>query len=154
MTPAAPPPAVAAPLVDHPKTYLASVVGVPLKPGDRITGFAFATWGVTFNAVCRIPAGWTIKAGGSLTPEGALEGQASLGSSWLSSGSSPALTALVLVTLYGPIQERDIGSPQGDQYVPATFKGRASIWNDDAERKVRLTSANIRLRPASRCPTS
>jgi hypothetical protein len=139
-------------LVDHPKTYLASIASIPLKPGDRIEGFSISTWGVTFQAVCQIPYGWTIKAGGSATPEGTLEGEASLGTTWLNEASPKPLHALVLITLYQPVQRRDVGKEGGPVYIPATFKGKARLWADDAERKVSLNYANILLTPASRCP--
>jgi len=150
----APPPAAVSAPADHPKTYLLSVVGIPLKPNDRVIGFSFATWGVTFNAVCQIPYGWSIKAGGSATPEGTLEGESSLGTTWLSSRNSPALRHLALITLYEPVQHHDVGVPNASQYVPATFTGHARLWNDDAQRKVKLTWINVRLTPASRCPPS
>jgi len=134
--------------VDHPVTYLASIIAVPLKAGERFSEFSIATWGVTFTAVCHIPSGWTVKAGGSATPEGVLEGEASLGTTWLSEKSSKALQDFVLVTLYEPVQRHDVGS------VPATFKGHAYIEGDDARRRVRLTFANVSLRPSSRCPAA
>ena len=138
--------------VDHPQTYLASITGIPLKPGDSIDGFSISTWGVTFNAVCHIPNGWTIKAGGSATPDGVLEGEASLGVTWLRQPSPKQLHDLVLVTLYEPVQRRDVGKVDGPVYIPATFKGNARLWADDTERKVPLSYANVRLTPANRCP--
>jgi hypothetical protein len=138
--------------VDHPKTYLASITDIPLKPGERIEGFSISTWGVTFTTVCQIPPGWTIKAGGSATPEGVLEGEASLGTTWLSEASPKPLHNFVLVTLYQPVQRRDVGKEGGPVYIPATFKGHALLSGDDAERKVRLNYANVRLTPANRCP--
>jgi len=140
--------------VDHPKTYLASITGIPLKPGERIEGFSISTWGATFSAVCQIPSGWTIKAGGSATPEGVLEGEASLGTTWLSEASPKPLHDFVLITLYEPVQRRDVGKEGGPVYIPATFKGHALLSGDDAERKVRLSYANVRLTPASRCPVA
>ena len=142
------------PPVDHPKTYLASITRIPLKPGERIEGFSISTWGVTFTAVCQIPPGWTIKAGGSATPEGVLEGEASLGTTQLSEASPKPLHDLVLITLYGPVQRRDIGKEGGSFYLPATFKGHALLSGADVERRVRLSYANVRLTPASRCPSA
>jgi hypothetical protein len=138
--------------VDHPQTYLASITGIPLKPDEAIVAFSISTWGVTFNAVCHIPDGWTIKAGGSATPEGVLEGEASLGVTWLRQASPKQLHELVLITLYEPVQRRDVGKVGGPVYIPATFKGKARLWADDAERKVRLSYANVQLNPANRCP--
>jgi hypothetical protein len=144
--------ATASPQVDHPKTYLASITGLPLRAGERIAGFSFSTWGVTFDAVCRIPSGWTITAGGSATPEGALEGKASLGTTWLSDPNPKPLQDLALLTLYAQVQRRDVGKEGGPVYVPATFKGKAVLETADAERKVGLTYANVRLTPAAHCP--
>ena len=138
--------------VDHPKTYLASIVGIALKPGERIEGFSLSTWGATFTAVCQIPSGRTIKAGGSATPEGVLEGDASLGTTWLSDASPKPLHDLVLVTLYDPDPRRGVGNEGGPVDIPATLKGHTLLSGDDAERKVRLNYANVRLTPASRCP--
>jgi hypothetical protein len=139
--------AIVAP-IDHPRTYLLSVERIPLHAGDRIEGFSFLTWGVEFKAVCHLPVGWTVKAGGSLTPEGVLEGEGSLGSTWFMQGSPHELTRLALVVLYDPVQKVDSG------IVPATFKGRATLWNNDRERKVALTYRNIRLVPARHCPAA
>lgn len=140
--------------VDHPKSYLASITDIPLKPGERIEGFSISTWGVTFTAVCQIPSGWTIKAGGSATPDGVLEGQASLGTTWLNEASPKPLHNFVLVTLYGPVQRRAVDKEGGPIHIPATFKGHALLSGDDAERKVRLSYANVDLTPASRCPVA
>jgi hypothetical protein len=140
--------------VDHPKTYLASVVGIPLKHGESIESFSFSTWGARFNAVCHVPYGWTIKAGGSATPDGVLEGEGSLGSTWFNQSSPKALRGLVLVTLYDAVQRRDVGKEGGPIYIPATFKGKARLWGDEAERNVPLSYANIRLTPATRCPVA
>jgi hypothetical protein len=132
--------------LDHPRTYLVSIAGLPLAKGERLSGFSFETWGVTFNAVCHIPRGWTIKAGGRATPDGVLEGEASLGTTWIGRKGLRNLRGLALVTLYGPVQPGDVGD------VPATFKGSATVETDDGDRKAPLTVANIRLVPALRCP--
>jgi hypothetical protein len=92
------------------------------------------------------------KSGGSATPEGVLEGEASLGTTWLSAVGPRPLHDLVLITLFEPVQRRDVGKDGGPVYIPATFKGKAHLWADDAERKVPLTYANIRLVPASPTP--
>ncbi|MDR3508235.1 MAG: hypothetical protein P4L64_10095 [Caulobacteraceae bacterium] len=146
--------ATAPTLVDHPKTYLASITGIPLKPGERIKGFSISTWGVTFSAVCQIPPGWTIKAGGSATPEGVLNGEASLGTTWLSQPSPKPLHDLILLTLVEPVQRRDVGKVGGPVYIPATFKGKARLDDGDRERKVSLNYANIQLTPALGCPVA
>ena len=147
-----PAPAASSALVDHPKSYLVSILNIPLMADDRITGFSIKTWGVTFKTVCHIPPGWTISAGGSATPEGQLAGDASLGVTWLESGSSPEFKKMVLVDLYSPVQRRDVRVQGGTR--PATFKGYAHLWNNDVERKVRLTWSNVELTPASRCPAA
>lgn len=138
--------------VDHPQTFLLSIVGVPLKAGDSLDRFSISTWGVEFNAVCHIPSGWTIKAGGSATLDGTLAGEGSLGATWLSRESLRELHGIVLVTLYTPVQRRDIVSHSGRAVVPRTFKGHGSIATDDRDRRVSLTYENVQLTPAKRCP--
>jgi hypothetical protein len=137
--------------VHHPRTYLLSIVGIPLKPGERVQGFSIATWGVRFGAVCRIPYGWRIKAGNAATPDGTLEGQGSQGITWFDRSSPKELRNFVLVTLYDAVQPSDIRENNG--VIPATFKGDATISAEEGEPKVRLTSRNIRLVPARRCPS-
>jgi hypothetical protein len=133
-----------APPVDHPRTYLASVVGFPLKQDESVESFSIETWGVTFGAVCRIPPGWRITAGNSATPDGVLAGEGSHGATWFSQSSPKALSGFVLVTLYAPVQEQDIVWSHGK--IPATFSGSATISTvDDGEVKASLTSANVRL---------
>lgn len=136
------------PPVDHPKTYLMSVERIPLRADESMFAFEIDTWGVEFKAVCHVPGGWWIEAGRSATPEGSLKGRGSVGATWFRQTSPSELHNLVLVTLYGPIQRTDIGD------VPATFKGRAKINGMDDERTIQLTSANVRLVPAGRCPNA
>ena len=112
-----------------------------------LEGFSFATWGASFQAVCRIPAGWTIKASNNLTGDGVFEGSGSLGVSMPGDGSSRELRSLVLVELYGPVRRTDALNE------PATFKGYARAWGDDAERKIPLTARNVRLVRARHCPS-
>lgn len=138
--------------IDRPTTYLVSIVDVPLEGNESIEGFTLSTWGAQFATVCQIPPGWTIKAGGSLTPEGVLEGEGSLGISWLAESSPPELREFVLVTLYGPVQRNAVSSPDGSGGVPATFAGSAMISSDDGEKQVPLTTDNVQLTPADRCP--
>jgi hypothetical protein len=132
---------------DRPRTYLVSVVDIPLASRESMESFSVATWGVAFKAVCRIPGGWRIKAGSSATPDGALEGTGSLGATWFKTRSPDGLRNLVLVTLHDALQRADV--PNGPD---ATFKGSAVISTEDGERKVSLTYRNIRLTPATRCP--
>lgn len=134
------------------ETYLLSVVDVPLTANESIEKFTLSTWGVTFSAVCEIPSGWTIKAGNSLTPEGVLEGEGSLGISWFPESSPPELREFTLITLYGSVRNDAATDPNGSGEVPATFSGSATISTDDGEKRVPLTAANIRLTPADRCP--
>jgi hypothetical protein len=137
--------AVSAP-VDHPRTYLLSIVGIPLRAGQSMESFSIATWGVEFKSVCRIPGGWRIKAGNSATPDGVLEGEGSQGATWFNRRSPAELRAFVLVTLYASVQRADVRNGPD-----ATFKGHATISTDDGEMKVRLTYRNVLLTPARRC---
>src|SRR5438874_13335933 len=89
---------------DHPKTFLLSVGGIAIPRDEMIESFAFSTWGVTFKSVCHIPAGWTIKAGRSLTAEGTFEGYGSLGVSMPRSANPTIFRSLVLIELYAPVQ--------------------------------------------------
>jgi len=138
--------AMASAPVDHPRTYLLSVGGFPLHHNELIERFSFSTWGVRFDAVCRIPNGWTIKAGSCATLDGVLEGEGSLGATWFGQPNPPPLRNLVLVTLYDSIQRQDLGP------VPATFKGLASIETDDGKRTAALSYRNVTLTPARHCP--
>lgn len=138
--------------IDEPNSYLVSITDVPSEAGDSIESFTLSTWGVRFSRVCHIPAGWTIKAGGSLTPQGILEGEGSLGVSWLPGTSPPELREFALVTVYGPVQPDALNSADGSGGVPATFAGTATISTDDGEKQVSLTADNVRLTPADQCP--
>ena len=88
--------------VDHPRSYLLSIVNLPLKADESVEGFKFATWGVQFKAVCRIPEGWRITAGGGATPDGSLEGSGGQGATWFNKGSPPELRHLALVLWLTP----------------------------------------------------
>jgi hypothetical protein len=132
---------------DHPRTYLVSIVGVPLKPGESIESFSISTWGVEFRAVCKIPGGWRIKAGNSATPDGVLEGEGSQGATWFNRGSPRELQRVALATLHAPVQRSDVRNGPD-----ATFKGTATVSTDNGERKVRLTYRNVQLTPARHCP--
>lgn len=136
--------------VDHPRTYLLSIGGIPLKGPDSINAFSIQTWGVVFNAVCHIPYGWRIKAGNSASPDGEIDGEASQGITWFRKSTPKKFRNLVLVTLYDRVQREDIGTP--DKMIPATFKGTATISADDRDVQRKLTYRNITLTPVSRCP--
>lgn len=88
---------------DQTRTYLLSIGRISLKNTKSIEELSIATWGVDFNAVCRIPGGWRIKAGNSATPVGELAGTGSQGATWFHHASPKELERFVLVTLYGAI---------------------------------------------------
>ena len=136
---------------DVPRTYLLSIVDLPVGQGEQMMAFALETWGVQFKAVCRIPQGWRIRAGHSATPEGELSGEGSHGATWFGTRSPPALRDFVLVTMHDAVQRADIREKGGGP-IPASFKGHADISTDADDRKVPLTYRNIRLTPAARCP--
>lgn len=136
---------------EAPQTYLVSVVDVPLQAGESLEGFALSTWGATFNAVCRIPTGWTMTAGGGLSPEGVLEGEGGQGGTWLRETSPAALRDVALITLSGPLRREATTSTDSGGEVPATFAGTATIATANGERQVPLTADNVRLTPAFRC---
>ena len=142
-------------LVDHPRTYVASIVRLNLGPREYVDSFAIKTWGVTFNAVCRIPPGWRIKAGRSAAPDGELTGEGTQGATFLGHHDVSKLHALVLLTLSGSVQQTDLGNPDHGSGEPATFKGPASVGTyggDGPGRTIPITFANVRLEPATRCP--
>jgi hypothetical protein len=139
--------------VDHPKTFLASVQGISLKRDEMIEKFSFSTWGVEFVAVCRIPSGWTITAGGSLDPSGVFEGEGSMGVSMPRTSNPATFRSLVLLKLYAPVQRRNWRSTDGSAEVPATFNGSATLSDGDTERKAPLSFKNVRLVPALHCPS-
>jgi hypothetical protein len=134
---------------DRPRTYLASVEGIALGPQESLADFELNTWGVRFRAVCRIPSGWRIEAGGNATPEGSLKGQGTHGATWLNRKGIGELRNLALVTLDGPVRPVDARVQNG--IVPATFKGKANIYGRRV-RAIKLSNANVRLSPATRCP--
>ncbi|WP_155006502.1 hypothetical protein [Sphingomonas hengshuiensis] len=135
---------------DHPRSYLLSVGNIPLSDTESIEAFSVKTWGVEFEAVCRIPPGWRIRAGSSATPDGEIAGIGSQGVTWFNTASPKALQSFILVTLHGAVQKEDIGVPGNG--VPATFKGTVTISTDDGDVDRPLTHRNIRLTPARRCP--
>ncbi len=135
-------------------TYLVSIGDITLGRDEQMKAFSFATWGVRFEAVCHVPQGWTITAGGGVTPDGELGGHGSNGISWYREPSPAELKDLALITQYGPVQAEDELDEGGHVVIPATFNGSATIETDDGDRTQRLTDRNIRLRAASRCPRS
>lgn len=135
---------------DQPRTYLLSIVNLPTADTQSVNAFKIATWGVEFVSVCRIPAGWRITAGSSLTPNGELKGEGSQGVTWFNRRNPSALRSLVLVRLSGPVQREDIR--EGTGVVPVTFQGDATVSTDDGDRHVPLNYRNIVLTRASACP--
>ena len=140
-------PAAAVAREDAPRTYLASIVDLPLGRDGSLESFSFDTWGVEFVTVCKIPNGWRIKVGSSLTPNGTLAGEGSQGVTWFRDRDPIELRELVLVRLTGAVQEADIKNGQ-----PATFEGEATISTDDGDAIVPLSNANVWLTTASKCP--
>ena len=137
---------------DHPATYLLSVISLPVKDTVSVKAFSFDTWGVEFNAVCRVPGGWRIKVGSSATPNGELSGEGSQGATWFKQRNPKDLQTFVLVTLYAPVQGTDIKTASGSGLIPATFKGFATLETDDGDKRIPLTLRNIALTPAAACP--
>lgn len=133
-------------------TYLVSVGEVTLGLDEQMKAFSFDTWGVRFNAVCHVPPGWTITAGGGVTPDGEFGGHGSNGITWYNDPSPAELKDIVLITLGGPMQADDILDTAGDGLIPATFRGSAMIETDDGERAEVLTIRNVHLTPARHCP--
>jgi hypothetical protein len=129
-----------------PRTYLVSLVDFPLRTGDSIESFSIATWGVEFRAVCKIPSGWRLKVGNSVTPDGMLEGEASHGETWLDRRTFYKLEAIVLVELTNDVERGD--APRGPE---ATFWGYVTISGRDGQRREPLTDANVVLNPSWRC---
>lgn len=144
----------AASAADHPRTYLLSVVGLPVTDTQRVKAFSIETWGVEFTSVCRIPGGWRIKAGSSATPNGELSGEGSQGATWFNRSNPKELRFFVLVTLYAPIERAGLRTSDASStsLMPATFKGHATLETDDGDRRAPLTYRNVILTPASTCP--
>ena len=137
---------------ERPRTYLLSIVNLPTADTQSVNAFKVETWGVESVSVCRIPAGWRITAGSSLTPNGTLAGEGGQGITWFNGHNPNALRSLVLVRLSGPVQRDDIRDGTG--VVPATFQGYATVSTDDGDRHVPLNYRNIVLTRASACPAT
>jgi hypothetical protein len=126
-------------------TFLASI-SIPLGEHERLQSFLIETWGVRILAVCGIPPGWRVMAGGSAAPDGVIAATASHGVTWLK--DMKPLESLVLVRLEGPVRKTDVGA------VPATFQGKAVLdAGDDKEHERPLSHANVQLTAADRCPS-
>jgi hypothetical protein len=120
------------------QSYLVSIVDVPLEAGESIERFALSSQGVSYQAICRLPEGWMIKAGTDIGGGGVLEGEGSNGVTWLPQSSPPELEDLALITL-------DI------ETAPKSFSGSATIESMDGERDIILSSKNVRLKAANGC---
>jgi hypothetical protein len=123
---------------DRSQSYLVSIVDVPVRAGESIERFALSTLGVSYHAICKLPEGWTIKAGSNLRGDGVFEGEGSNGVTWLPGRSPPELEAIASITL-------DIES------ASSSFGGSATIAGIDEEREVALTDKNVRLTAATGC---
>ena len=130
-------------------TFLLSIDALQIGPQESLTELEMDTWGVRFRAVCHIPQGWRVEAGGNATPEGRLIGRATHGVTRLGRDRLHELRNLVLVDIDGAVRMTDTLVENG--VIPATFKGWARISGQEG-RSVDLTRANLRLRPASSCP--
>lgn len=138
--------AAAAPAAEEPqgRTFLLSVESIPLA-GRSVTGFRMASWGVDWLAICRIPAGWRLRAGRAATLEGLFEGESTHAVTRLA--RLEPLRSVALVRFSGPPQWRDRPIPDG--ILPATFAGTLGLSDGS---QVRLGEANLRLQPARACP--
>ena len=152
---ALPPSASASPPAEQGGTYLLSITGIQIDENEYVDRFTLATWGVHFLSVCHLPPGWSITAGKSAAPDGAIEGEASHGVTFLDRHRLSELHGLALVRLYEGVRRSDIRAT-ADGHMPATFAGDAGIGtygrDDGPRRQVRLTYANLRLTPAAACP--
>lgn len=135
------------------RTFVASIHGVKLRPNEYVAAFSVDTWGVIYRAVCHIPPGWYVKAGGTAAPDGGFEGQGTHGVSYLSKERLKELEGLVLITLHGPVRSRK--TETNSTLIPPTFDGKIEIGRYGPglrTRDLKFGASNIRLIPASRCP--
>ena len=107
--------------------------------------------------MCSVPPGWTMTAGSSASPDGKIAGEASQGVTFLDRSRLGRLESLVLVSMFGEVQREDVGKFGSDNYLPATFKGKATVGtyglDEDRSREIALTWENVRLVPAANCPS-
>lgn len=120
------------------QSYLVSIVDLPLEAGESIESFSLSTHHVSYQSICALPVGWTIKAGRTLRGDGVLEGEGSNGVTWLRHSSPPELEAVALITL-------------DTEAARTSFGGSAMIVGIEGEREVALTEANVRLTASSEC---
>jgi len=136
-----------------PRTYLASIQGIALSPNEYVTSFYIESWGVKYRAVCHIPPGWTMKAGGTASFDGGFAGEGAHSISYLDRAHLHELANLVLITLDDPVQRKGIRTTKTDTAV--TFTGFARVGSygkSDRTHRARLTYENIQLIAVDRCP--
>ena len=136
------------------RTYLASIVGLPLRAGEFMEKFSIDTWSVEVVAVCHFPPGWRLTVGKDASPDGIIAGEGSHGVAWLDrQRAKRELADLLVVRFDGAIYRQRVEEP-GGAYRPASFNGTAlfGAYGSDAERTIKLTYANLRLVPAAGCP--
>ncbi|MDE1918149.1 MAG: hypothetical protein KGJ57_09095 [Sphingomonadales bacterium] len=143
--------------VEHPRTYLLSLTGLPLgEHYPRLKSFEMETYGVDIAAVCRIPEDWSILAGYKYSIAGDINGGAAHGAGWLNRKQLAKEGPLLLVTLHGPVERHGPTFSKSNGLPIATFAGKAEIEpsneNSDDDQIIPLTAANIRLTPARACP--
>lgn len=129
-----------------PQYRLLSLEALPMGANEYADRFEIETFGVEIVAVCRVPFGWEMSAGNDSSVTGAIVGQALVGVAAVSpaNGNLDALDGLVLVK---------VGERQAGQPPPFTGKAVIAVYGDDrAERTAPLTQAQLRLKPAYRCP--
>lgn len=134
------------------QTELLSLIGLPLADGEYVSGFEMQTWSVEVLAVCRLPTGWTVKAGNAGDPGGVLSGSANIGAAFVDRERLDAFGSMFLVRVGRYRAEAD-DEPEGTHF-PATFSGTATIgrYGQDGTRQVTLSGRNVRRRAAARCP--
>jgi hypothetical protein len=135
---------------------LLSIRGIALPENGYVAAFHIQTWGVTVVSVCRFPPGWTITAGRSADPTGVLNGEASLGVTFINKERLRDLDRLFLIEVEDYHAHAVSSGDNAGGFLPATFVGNVSVgtygdedlnWHD-----VPLTAANLVREPAARCP--
>jgi hypothetical protein len=131
------------------QTMLVSITGVHMESNQALYLITLNLENLRVRAICRIPTGWNMAAG---TPSGLLvtvEGEASYGGYSLRSDRMNELTNGLLLV------ERWFDSATTDDGLPYKIGGSLDIelLNEDFGWTSRaLTSSNIVLEPADRCP--
>lgn len=133
-------------------TWLASISGLDMAPGEYVESFSIDTWGVRILAICNIPPGWEITAGGGAAQDGVIAGGGGHGVAFLDRARLGELRDLAIVRLDGAITTAATGSSPA--IGPPTFSGVADIgaYGSERSRKQRLDHTNVSLTPAAACP--